>query len=125
MGATPMRLKLALLALVPIAIFVAYAPVLSNGFVNWDDHDTLYQNPDFNPPRLGTLWHYWHNPQGHLFIPITYTFWHAIARVAYCDGTLRPFGFHLASLLLHATASLLVFAIVRRLIASDLAAAGG
>jgi hypothetical protein len=58
---------------------------------------------------------------------VTYTLWialAAIARVRGADGSvaLNPWVFHGASILIHALSVLLVFSILRRLRASDLAA---
>src|SRR5206468_3998587 len=61
-----------------------------------------------------------------LYVPLTYSLWGALAAVAQTgDGSARelnPSVFHCANIALHALSSLVVFAILRRLISSDLSA---
>jgi hypothetical protein len=101
-------------------------PVLGAGFLDyWDDPDTIARNPDLNPPTFGSVLKYWNpaHPYMDLYVPVTYTVWAAIAaltRRAAPDpaggGWLSPFPFHAASLVLHMLATVLVFAILSRLL---------
>ncbi len=109
-----------------LSVLAVYGRVCLHEFTWWDDAANLHQNPDMNPPSLRGTAHYWtsfgsHAPFG-LYIPITYTVWSALARVAYLQSSdpaniqLNPWVFHSANVLLHALASMLVFAILRRLL---------
>src|SRR5437868_1608998 len=119
MGETPMLLRISLLVLLCLAVF---GRALGNGFLNWDDQGQLYENPDFNPPSLAKLAGYWRGPHMNLYLPLTYTAWGAIARLAYDPRApgpikLRASFFHAANLLAHLAATLLVYAILRELFA--------
>src|SRR5205814_7984182 len=119
-------LKVSLLVLLCLAVF---GRALGNGFVNWDDQGQLYENPDFNPPTFAKLARYWRGPHMNLYLPVTYTAWAGIARVAYDPQArgqikLRARLFHAANHLAHIAATLLVFAIARQF-GNDTAAALG
>jgi hypothetical protein len=73
-------------ALIAAAICIADAPIFGNRFVNWDDQDTLYRNPDFNPPALSKLATYWSRPHGRIYVPVTYTFWWGLAEMSSTPG---------------------------------------
>jgi tetratricopeptide (TPR) repeat protein len=105
--------------------FVTFRPILHNGFIDWDDREVIAENPDFTPPHLGALAHYWMEPFRGLYIPLTYTVWGLIARVAPRStggGQLEAMAFHAASMGVHALTSILVFFLVRRFVRSGLAA---
>src|SRR5262245_54209551 len=102
-------------ALIAATICIADAPILSNDFVYWDDHVTLYRNPDFNPPAAAKLATYWTAPHGRLYIPVTYTFWWSLAEMSWSPAGLDPAVFHATSVALHVAAACLVAAILVRL----------
>src|SRR5205807_2009572 len=94
------------------------------------------------PPTLKSVTSYWPpfradgkvNEQYGLYIPLTYTYWGAIATVAQTKSVLpgslspielNPYLFHMSNVLLHLTSGLLIFAILRRLFKSDWAACAG
>src|ERR1700736_4753851 len=56
----------ALLAFITLLVF---CPVLHHRFLeSWDDSTAILLNPDYNPPRLGNIVHYWtHMPDKGLF----------------------------------------------------------
>ncbi len=99
-----------------------FARVVGNDFVSWDDRETIARNERLNPPSIGSVAHYWRNAAGGLYIPVTYTYWSLLATV---DGPHNPRDYHAASIVLHVAAALLVFSVVRQLIASDAAACVG
>lgn len=112
------------LALVAI-VFVVFGRLIFSDFTWWDDQDTIHHNALLNPPTLQTLHYYWTRmPQG-LYVPITYTVWAAIAKVAYVGVpdefgvTLNPLLFHFASVFCHAGSVSIVFLILRRLFGGD------
>jgi protein O-mannosyl-transferase len=103
---------------------VTFAPVARNGFVGfWDDNLAIAQNPDYNPPKLANLAHYWvPPPKRQFYVPVTYSLWGLVAMVAQRPAaggagvTLNAAWFHGESLLAHVLSTLLVFVIVRRLL---------
>ena len=110
------------LILVVVAVF---GRLIGSDFTWWDDQGTVHHNEYLNPPTLTTLRYYWTTmPQG-LYVPVTYTVWAAIAKVAYVGVpdeygiSLNPIFFHLASVLCHVASVAMVFLILRRLVGTD------
>ena len=103
-------------------------------FTWWDDPQTIHHNPLLNPPTWAAVGHYWtavgpRSPMG-LYVPVTYTVWCALAWVAQMPATpdgirLNPMVFHGFNVILHATSTTLVFAILRKLLTSTPGAPGG
>ncbi len=97
-------------------------------FVDWDDPKTIAANPDFNPPSIGGLMKYWKEPYLDLWIPVTYTVWTGVAHVAKLEVpdergiALDPYPFHAANILSHILSAVLVFGILRMLVAHEWAA---
>jgi hypothetical protein len=111
-----------------LAVIAATAPVLRNNFIRWDDHYQITQNPDFNPVRLDRMIDYWGGPYVGTLYPVSYNLFGLLAAIGGRSpgaGTLSPTPFHIASILLHLASALLVFAILRLLVSSDVAACAG
>lgn len=114
------------LALVAL-VLVVYTPSLRNDFADWDDYQNVLANPHLNPVTAAGVARFWTTPYYELYTPVTYTVWAACAALARSDTPLpRPSGgtvllhapvFHAASLLLHLANTLLVFVLLRRLLA--------
>ncbi len=108
--------------LLTIVTLAALAPVCASEFVMWDDNLNVTKNPSFNPPTLAAIAEFWTRPFLDLYIPVTYCVWGmlaAVAQVSLPDSNgvrLNPYIFHTANLLLHLTAALIVYALLRRLI---------
>lgn len=124
--AHPSSRRAALLALLVSALaFAGMARVCANDFVAWDDSFTLYGNARMNPPTAATLRFYWTRTEHGLYIPATQTVWSALARIARTDRPdpmgvwLDPTVFHVASVMLHATAALVMFLLLRRLLGTQ------
>ena len=49
-------------------------------FIGWDDDYHVSQNPDLNPPSLGSIAKYWADPQFGLYIPVVFTAWAALRK---------------------------------------------
>src|SRR5258708_3476359 len=101
------RLILVLLGL------AAYAPVLRVGFL-WDDHVFIEQNPYIRDWKLTTLKHDvtstvsdGFGDAGYLRPTVTWS-----NRLDYSIWGLRPFGYHLTSLLLHLGNTLLLYELI-------------
>src|SRR5688500_1925594 len=121
--------------LIVAAVLAALGRLGCHEFTGWDDPGTIHQNPSFNPPTLPKVAWYWtawgeRAPMG-LYVPLTYTFWGALAEVAYLkvpDPTgirLNPYVFHGANLALHVLSTLVVFELLRRLVPHAWAAMAG
>jgi hypothetical protein len=114
--------------LVFVITFTVWAPTIWNDFVEWDDLNMIVHNPQFNPPTwAGTGW-YWIHPAWNLYQPLTTTLWAALAKIGWFDlpdrfsGHMNPAIFHLASILLHSGAALLLFGIFCRALRDESAA---
>jgi len=111
-------LRVALVA----AVLIAYAPLFTADFTVWDDTFNVSENPRLNPPTLASLGYYWSHSAYDIYIPMTYTVWAGIAKIAYVEtpdasgSHLNPYLFHSANVLLHAASALLVFQILLKLL---------
>src|SRR6266498_2934599 len=77
-------------ALIALACLITFAPILTNGFVSWDDYQTISRNPRLNPPSFEGLIYYWQHPHMHLYAPLTYTLWTTLAAVAHAGDEAGP-----------------------------------
>lgn len=96
---------------VALISFLAFGAALHNQFVNWDDYETLVNNPHYRGwswPQLRWMWTTFHmghyQPLSWLTFNLDFTIW-----------GLNPTGYHLTNLLLH-TANAVVFFFVARLL---------
>src|SRR5579862_1140282 len=110
-----MRLPL----LIAVITLATYARLISCDFTQWDDPQTVWQNPRLHPPTLSSIRYYWTTagadaPMG-LYVPVTYTAWAILAKVA----GLTPTAFHAANVALHILSSLILFELLRVLIRHD------
>lgn len=100
----PGFVRLALLAAVLAVVAVSFSPVLHNGFVNWDDPDTIQRNPHLTEP--GTVaWAFSTTRMDH-YQPLSWLAWSALAR----QGA-GPHAYHGLSLGVHVVNTALVFAL--------------
>jgi protein O-mannosyl-transferase len=99
-----------LLCLVPLC---AFAQVFRAEFVQWDDPILIFQNPHLNPAHLsGLVWH-WMHPHDQMYIPLVYTAWWGLIRLA---GAPDPLLLHAVNLLLHIGSACVVYRILRNLV---------
>jgi tetratricopeptide (TPR) repeat protein len=96
-------------ALLAAAIVVAYLPALGGGFI-WDDDAYVTGNLTLRSPQ--GLARIWLQPGA---IPQYYPLVHTTFWIEYHLWGLRPFGFHLVNVLLHAGTAFLVLLVLRRL----------
>lgn len=104
------RRKTWLLALTLLAAtFVAYQPVWHAKFI-WDDDDYVTENALLH--SVDGLEKIWTKPRASpQYYPMVFTtFW-----VEYHVWKLRPFGYHLVNVLLHASNAMLLWCVLRRL----------
>ncbi len=99
----------AVIVVVTIAVF---APVLGNDFVEWGDRGDLVDNTHYRGLGLRNLsWMFTTIHRGH-YQPLT---WLSFAADHALWG-MRPAGYHLTSLLLHAACAVVVYLIIGRLL---------
>jgi protein O-mannosyl-transferase len=95
-------------------VFLAFLPVLGNGFVNWDDTTLLVDNVAYRGlgwPQI--RWMFTTVLLGH-FVPLT---WLTLG-LDYVLWGMNPVGYHLTNLLLHVAAAVLLAFVARRLLAA-------
>lgn len=116
--------------LLVLSILVVFGQVYNDSFV-WDDTDNVIENPYFQPPTLANVRRLWEAPHLRLYIPLTYSVWAGLARIAEIPGergdeiALSPLPFHLANVGFHILSTVVVMAILRMLVRNDWAAFGG
>ncbi|HMB88598.1 MAG TPA: tetratricopeptide repeat protein [Methylomirabilota bacterium] len=104
------------IALVTVAIFL---PVLRAAWVDWDDPINFLLNPHYRGLGWSQLrWMLTANVMGH-WIPTT---WLTLG-ADYALWGMKPFGYHLTSLLLHAASAAVFYLVARRLLALAVPAA--
>lgn len=107
------RLSLILPACVAIITFIAFLPVLHDGFVSWDDDKNFTENPNYRglgPAQLRWMWTTFH--MGH-YVPLS---WMTLG-LDYRVWGMNPAGYHLTNLLLHTASAVMVYFLARRLLA--------
>ncbi len=99
-------------AVIVAATFVAFLPVLDNGFVSWDDEKNFIYNPYFRGLGLAHLHWMWTTfYMGH-YVPLS---WMTLG-FDYTLWGMNPLGYHVTNLVLHAANAVLVYFIARRLL---------
>src|SRR5437867_370841 len=100
-----------LFLLVGVITFCVFVPSLRNGFVDWDDDKNLLNNLSYRglgPAQLRWMWTTFHlgpyQPLSWMTYGLDYLIW-----------GMRPFGYHLTSVLLHAFAAALFAGVAARL----------
>lgn len=107
-----------------------YARVWNDDFVDFDDNRHVTENRHLKPPSWAGLTEIWSESYFGIYVPVSYTFFAAEAKVAqWCsaDGVRIdvPAVYHVGNCLLHTLCVLLVFAILLRLVQDAAAAALG
>ena len=99
--------------LVALITFVVFSPALRNGFVNWDDLETLVENQNFRGFTwshlrwMFTTFHMGHyQPLSWLTFSLDYLLW-----------GMDAFGYHLTNILLHSANAVLFYFVTLRLLA--------
>lgn len=98
-----------------LALYLTFRPVLSAGFLLWDDDQLVFLNQRLQSPTFASLGAFWKetNTCGlGLFSPLSYSLWWCITRVW---GMSEP-AFHATNLVLHGISVLLVFALLERVL---------
>ena len=99
--------------LVALVTFAVFSRALRNGFVNWDDFETIVENQNFRGFSwshlrwMFTTFHLGHyQPLSWLTFSLDYLLWGQ-----------DPFGYHLTNILLHSANAVLFYFVSRRLLA--------
>ncbi len=98
--------------LVVVVTVLAFLPVLGNGFVGWDDDRNFINNTHYRglgPAQLRWMFTSFH--MGH-YIPLT---WLTLG-FDYVLWGMRPVGYHVTTVLLHAGAVVVFYQVARRLL---------
>lgn len=109
------------------ATLLVFGPLATAEFTSWDDWYNIWKNPRLNPPTLAGVARYWSEYVYGLYIPLTYSVWGVLAKIAYVEQAdpsgshLNPWVFHGANIAFHAAGALAVFGILRRLVGGYLA----
>jgi Tfp pilus assembly protein PilF len=92
-------------------LIVVWRPVLEHEFVAWDDNLHVYENPRFHSVTWAHIGAFWREPYEHLYIPVTYTVWAALAWLTHrmSPGPFTPGVFHACNLLVHLSSVLVVY----------------
>jgi tetratricopeptide (TPR) repeat protein len=107
--------------LIGVATFIAFLPVLQNGFVSWDDGKNLLENPNYRGLGWTELrWMFTTFYMGH-YQPLS---WLTLGS-DYLLWGMRPSGYHLTSLLLHAANAVLFYFLTVRLLSLSASYATG
>ena len=116
-------------AVIVVAVLVVFGRAAAFDFISFDDESLIVNNPLLRPLTAAHLRAIWSRPDQGLYVPATYTAWATLAAVATVPGPRGPAPdpavFHLAGVVAHAANGVLVWLILRRLVASDSAAAVG
>ena len=100
-----------------LLILAVFGQAASFSFLVYDDPININKNPAVTSPSLQQLVALWKKPHQHLYIPATYTAWMGIASISnIIYGKLHPGLFHFANIVLHLTNTLLVYAVLVRLL---------
>lgn len=106
--------------------FLVFAPSLRNDFVAFDDIPEIVARPDYNPPSLPKLAHYWKEPVPDLYTPVLWTVWGLLAFVARTEDAngvhWSAFPYHLFNVAAHVASAVMAFLVLRRLVRSERAA---
>lgn len=103
------NVRLGIAVAIVVATVAAYLPALRAGFV-WNDDTYLSENPTLDAPNALSL--IWTEPKAsEQYYPLVFTtFW--LEKQLW---GLRPFGYHLVNVLLHAASALLLWWLLHRL----------
>lgn len=101
--------RLLLIVAIAAAVGVTYQPAAGFAFLNWDDHRVIVDNAALAQPGVAR-WAFTTTYMEH-YQPVSWLLWAALRGTAAPD----PARYHTVNIVLHALATLLVFAVARRL----------
>lgn len=113
------------LAILLVATFAAFWPILPSGWSQWDDWEQLAVNQYLNPPSWKGLGKRWAAPFMNIWIPLPHTIWFGLSFLAQSptgEPPLDPLPFKILNVVTHGGTSFLVFLILAKLFPSRLIA---
>src|SRR5437763_1568097 len=106
------RIDWLLRGLIVGAVLAAFWPVLRAGFVNWDDPLNIYQNPHLGLEWENLRWMFTDTDYVRRYLPLGWLSY-TVDRVLFGGG---PLSYHAGNLLLHAVNTLLLYAIIKKIL---------
>lgn len=103
--------NLILLSVIIASCILLYLNSINNGFVNWDDPSTVYQNSDINGLSSAHVKKIFTSSYVGMYQPVTTL----VYAVEYAIYRLRPSGYHTTGLLIHLLNIILVFILAWKL----------
>jgi Flp pilus assembly protein TadD len=110
-----------LIAIPILAAVVAYAPVVGNGFVEWDDRHNFFENPSFAGLGWPQIRWAWTTVLLGVYQPLSWM----LLEAQYTLFGLAPWGYHLSSLALYLAATGALYALCVALLQRGWAVDGG
>jgi tetratricopeptide (TPR) repeat protein len=107
--------------LLALCSFIAYYPVLSNAFIDWDDLKYITENPITRDLSFQGILNMFSQPVMGNYHPLTML---SLA-INFAISGASPMGYHLTNILLHILNVVLVLQVLRRLGLSEMAAVAG
>jgi tetratricopeptide (TPR) repeat protein len=103
---------------------LVFGRIVTFDWIHWDDNVLIFRNPTYLPVTGKSILDIWTTSLDGMFNPLTRMLWALQAWLGTSTNTagevtLDPRWFHAGSLLLHLANTLLVFAILRRLVGHD------
>ena len=117
-----------LIAFLVAAVLLVYGRTIAFEFVEFDDGVTVYENPGLTPVTTDGLKDFWAKPYRGIYAPVTFSIYAVESLISLrttpdaAGRAMSPLPFHAGNVLAHIVCVLLVFAILRALIAHELAA---
>ena len=117
-----------------LVIILVFGQVVTHDFVDWDDPTLIFKNKNIVDPSFRNLLHHWepmNADNSSMYNPLVFTLWWSVSHLSdvqspdVLGGTLNPYVFHAASLVMHWLCACVVFEILRRFKVRDWAAATG
>jgi len=105
-------LLLGLGACVAVLAFVAFLPVLNNGFVDWDDEKNIVRNLNFQ----GWGWSYFRWAWTTFLLGVYQPLGWLLFELEYLGWGLEPRGYHVVSMVLHSVNAVLVYVLTLTLL---------
>jgi len=108
----PRQFRIIIMAGLCAMTFIAFGPALSAGFLSWDDPKNITGVPQVRALTLENLkWMFFDYGPDIRYKPLTYLTWALIHALF----GLQPWPYHLANLLFHALAAVLLFQLLERI----------
>lgn len=108
------RLTSLVIAGLLVLVGIGFWPALHADFVRWDDPTFVTENPRVQAWTSDNIVWMWTESHGGHYHPLTWMSW----ALDHSIWGLKPFGFHLTNVLLHAANAVLLFVLLRRLLAA-------